>query len=193
MAYFYQIGFDIHTDDMNELAIGGSLERTLGYLRTLLPSEPGYITIRAARSIDVNDHVHLQVESEWETWQELDQHRAVSGQLVRVFHRRGPAFVRPAWKRLAEMAGEDHVRDLVRQYGIENPLPRTLNVHLPTERPAVVEHEAGGAPGAILLPNRRRDWAGRAPWRQLFPQPLDGQFAAESLASVADLARQLRR
>jgi hypothetical protein len=78
MAYFYQITFDVHTEDMNELQIGGSLERTLGYLRTLLPSEPGYITIRAARSIDVENRVHLQVESEWETWQDLKRHRASS-------------------------------------------------------------------------------------------------------------------
>jgi hypothetical protein len=78
MAYFYQITFDVHTEDMSELEIGGSLERTLGYLRTLLPSEAGYMTIRAARSIEVEDHVHLQVESEWETWQDLKQHRASS-------------------------------------------------------------------------------------------------------------------
>jgi hypothetical protein len=78
MAYFYQITFDIHTDDMTALQIGGSLERTLGYLRALLPSETGYITIRAARSLDVENHVHLLVESEWDTWQDLERHRASS-------------------------------------------------------------------------------------------------------------------
>jgi heme-degrading monooxygenase HmoA len=76
MAYFYQITFDISTDDMSELQIGGSLERTLGYLRTLLPTEPGYITIRAARSIDVENHIHMLVESEWDTWQDLERHHA---------------------------------------------------------------------------------------------------------------------
>jgi hypothetical protein len=75
MAYFYQITFDVHTEELSELEIGGSLERTLGYLRALLPVETGYITIRAARSIDVENHVHLQVESEWETWQDLKRHR----------------------------------------------------------------------------------------------------------------------
>jgi hypothetical protein len=78
MAYFYLITFDVHTEDMSELQIGGSLERTLGYLRTLLPSEPGYITIRAARSVDVQERVHLLVESEWDTWQDLRRHRASS-------------------------------------------------------------------------------------------------------------------
>ena len=78
MAYFYQITFDVHTDDMSELQIGGSLERTLGYLRALLPSELGYVTIRAARSVDAQEHVHVLVESEWDTWQDLERHRASS-------------------------------------------------------------------------------------------------------------------
>jgi heme-degrading monooxygenase HmoA len=74
MAYIYQITFDIHSDQMNELQIGSSLERTLGYLRTLLPSEPGYITIRVARSVNSKDDIHLLVESEWDTWQDLERH-----------------------------------------------------------------------------------------------------------------------
>ena len=78
MAYFYQIAFDVHTDDMSELQIGGSLERTLGYLRTLLPSERGYITIRAARSVEAQERVCVVVESEWDTWQDLERHRASS-------------------------------------------------------------------------------------------------------------------
>ena len=78
MAYFYQITFDVHTDDMSELQIGGSLERTLGYLRTLLPSERGYITIRAARSVEAQERVCVLVESEWDTWQDLERHRASS-------------------------------------------------------------------------------------------------------------------
>jgi hypothetical protein len=78
MAYFYQITFDVHTDDMSELQIGGSLERTLGYLRTLLPSEPGYITIRAARSVETQARIHVLVESEWDAWQDLERHRASS-------------------------------------------------------------------------------------------------------------------
>ena len=78
MAYFYQITFDVRIDDMSELQIGGSLERTLGYLRSLLPSERGYITIRAARSVEAPECVHLLVESEWDTWQDLKRHRTSS-------------------------------------------------------------------------------------------------------------------
>ncbi len=42
MAYFYQVSFNISSDDMTELEIGSTLERVIGYLKTLLPSEPGY-------------------------------------------------------------------------------------------------------------------------------------------------------
>jgi hypothetical protein len=76
MAFFYQISFDIHPDQMGELEIGSSLERTLGYLRTLLPSENGFITVRVARSVQLQDEeIHIQVESEWDYWDELQAHR----------------------------------------------------------------------------------------------------------------------
>jgi hypothetical protein len=79
MAYIYQITFDIHPDQMDELQIGHSLERILGYLRSLLPSETGYITVRVARSVGPNsERIHLLVESEWEMWEDLKAHRSSS-------------------------------------------------------------------------------------------------------------------
>jgi hypothetical protein len=78
MAYFYHIGFDIAPAQMNQLQVGASLERTLGYLRTLLPSDPGYITVRAAYSVDGKDSVHVIVESEWDSWEELQHHHESS-------------------------------------------------------------------------------------------------------------------
>ena len=79
MAYIYQITFDIHPDQMNELQIGSSLERILGYLRTLLPTDVGFITVRAARSVHLkHEQVHILVESEWEWWEDLEHHRESS-------------------------------------------------------------------------------------------------------------------
>jgi hypothetical protein len=75
MAYIYQVSFDIHPDQMNELQIGASLERVLGYLRALLPSEPGYISARAMSSLDVPDKTHLIVQSVWDGWSDLEEHR----------------------------------------------------------------------------------------------------------------------
>jgi len=74
MAYIYQISFDIKPEQMDELGIGASLERVLGYLRTLLPSETGYISARAMYSMDDVEHTHLVFESVWEEWRDLTRH-----------------------------------------------------------------------------------------------------------------------
>jgi hypothetical protein len=75
MAYIYQVGFDIKPEQMNQLEIGSSLERVLGYLRALLPSSPGFISVRAMNSLDIKSHTHLMVESLWEMWEDLLAHR----------------------------------------------------------------------------------------------------------------------
>jgi hypothetical protein len=75
MAYIYHITFDIHANQMDELRIGGSLERVLGYLRTLLPEERGFITSRALYSVEENDLTHIIFMSEWQTWEDLQNHK----------------------------------------------------------------------------------------------------------------------
>ncbi|MCB9421450.1 MAG: hypothetical protein H6667_16725 [Ardenticatenaceae bacterium] len=75
MAYIYQVGFDIKLEQMSQLEIGAALERTAGYLRTLLPEAPGFVTVRAMYSLDYQDSIHLVVETAWETWEDLEKHR----------------------------------------------------------------------------------------------------------------------
>jgi len=75
MAYIYQVSFDLKPNQMDELEIGSSLERVLGYLRALLPSEPGYVTSRAIYSLDIADKTELVFQSVWESWDDLDSHR----------------------------------------------------------------------------------------------------------------------
>ena len=74
MAFTYLIQFKINHEDMSQLRIGSSLERTLGYLRTLLPSEEGFITARAMHSLEGEDPVSLILESTWDTWGDLKRH-----------------------------------------------------------------------------------------------------------------------
>jgi quinol monooxygenase YgiN len=74
MAYLYEVSFDIRPEQMEELRIGASLERVLGYLKALLPEQSGYITARAVYSVDGADKTHIIVQSEWETWADLDAH-----------------------------------------------------------------------------------------------------------------------
>jgi hypothetical protein len=75
MAYIYHIDFDIGADQMDQLEIGAALERVLGYLRILLPSEAGYVTARAMYSLDRGDMIQLVFQSVWETWEDLQKHR----------------------------------------------------------------------------------------------------------------------
>ena len=78
MAYIYRIDFEILPEQMSQLEIGSSLERTLGYLRTLLPSQTGFITARAMHALNGDEHTHLAFESEWEMWEDLQAHRESS-------------------------------------------------------------------------------------------------------------------
>lgn len=78
MAYIYQVSFNVGLEQMNQLEIGASLERVLGYLRTLLPSQLGYISARAMYSLDITDKTHLIFQSVWETWSDVSTHRKSS-------------------------------------------------------------------------------------------------------------------
>jgi hypothetical protein len=78
MAYVYRVGFDIEREQMTQLEIGGSLERVLGYLRTLLPSEAGFIQARAMHSLDHEGPIHLIFESTWVSWADLEAHQQSS-------------------------------------------------------------------------------------------------------------------
>jgi quinol monooxygenase YgiN len=75
MAYIHQVSFDIRPDQMNELEIGASLERVLGYLRTRLPGEPGFVMARAMSSLDDPEKTQVIFESTWENWDEFEAHR----------------------------------------------------------------------------------------------------------------------
>jgi heme-degrading monooxygenase HmoA len=78
MAYMYSVRFNIGPDMMDELEIGAALERVLGYLRALLPGEPGFTTVRALHSVDSEKGVAVLVESVWQTWDDLVGHRESS-------------------------------------------------------------------------------------------------------------------
>lgn len=80
MAFIYAIRFDIAPDQVGELKIGNSLERVLGYLRTLLPSQTGYITTRAMYALEPDEEgeIDLLFESVWDRWEDLKAHRESS-------------------------------------------------------------------------------------------------------------------
>jgi heme-degrading monooxygenase HmoA len=75
MAYIFQVGFELPADQSSELEIGASLERVLGYLRATLPSEAGFVTSRAMRSVEMTTGVHVVFHTVWETWDDVQAHR----------------------------------------------------------------------------------------------------------------------
>ncbi len=78
MSYIYRISFEIDRDDFGSLSIGHGLQKSLGYLRSLLPNESGYITSRAMYSISDEDKTHIIFESIWDTWDDLQTHLKTS-------------------------------------------------------------------------------------------------------------------
>jgi hypothetical protein len=75
MAFVYQVAFDLHPEQMSELAIGASLERVVGYMRSVLPSHAGYVSSRAMNSVESVGSIRVVLESVWETWDDLVAHR----------------------------------------------------------------------------------------------------------------------
>ena len=46
----------------------------MGYLKALLPSEPGFIAARAMYSLDIEDRTHLIFETVWDSWGDIEAH-----------------------------------------------------------------------------------------------------------------------
>ena len=76
MPYIYETSFTIHPDQMDQLEIGHSLGRVLGFLKVRLPDEHGFMTSRALYSVDDPETTRLVLTSEWGSWEALERHRA---------------------------------------------------------------------------------------------------------------------
>ena len=125
--------------------------------------------------------------------QEVDQHSFLLGDLAAVLDRCARALVRPAGQGLAEVAGENGVRHLVRQHRVEDALAAALDLHLPAEHLAAVENERGRPARA----ESRRDLGGQAarltPLGHRATDPLDREVVAPLFGRLADLTGELRR
>jgi hypothetical protein len=74
MAFMHQVAFDVNTETLSSLEIGSPVERTLGYLKALLPGEMGFISARAMRSIDDPSTTHIVFETQWDQWKDFEKH-----------------------------------------------------------------------------------------------------------------------
>jgi heme-degrading monooxygenase HmoA len=75
MAYTYQVKFKIKEEQREQLRIGANLEKIIGYLRTLLPGEPGFISVRGMHSMNIPGPTRVVVQSTWDLWEDLLLHQ----------------------------------------------------------------------------------------------------------------------
>ncbi len=74
--YTLELSFRIPYSQVEQVTgIGNSIERGLGYMRTLLPSEPGFVTARGLYSIDQANATLIIFQSVWERWEDVVNHR----------------------------------------------------------------------------------------------------------------------
>ena len=78
MAYFYEVSFNLEPEQLADLKIGKSLEKVIGYLRVLLPNQPGFVSANGMQEVNPQGKPNLVFFSEWETWEDLETHRQSS-------------------------------------------------------------------------------------------------------------------
>ncbi len=76
MPFVHEVAFDIPVDRAIDLKIGKGLQRVIGFLRSLLPNEPGFVSARAMHSVGQSNVVHVVIQSVWEYWDDLIAHNA---------------------------------------------------------------------------------------------------------------------
>jgi len=74
MAYIYEVSFFLDRDQQEQLSIGRSFEKVIGYMRVLLPDQPGYISARAYYEVNPSAKSRVIFFSEWENWDDCSTH-----------------------------------------------------------------------------------------------------------------------
>ena len=75
MPYVYEVSFEVTPDQMNQLEIGQSLERLVGYMKVRLPVQPGFVFADAWYSVDDPAKTRVVTRSEWSDWRDVKEHR----------------------------------------------------------------------------------------------------------------------
>ena len=74
MAYFYEVSFDLDHHQLEQIRIGRSLEKVIGFMRVLLPEQAGFISANALYEVKSSTRPRLVFISEWENWEDLENH-----------------------------------------------------------------------------------------------------------------------
>jgi hypothetical protein len=76
MAYAHVVTFDIKPEFEQALRLGTPLERALQYMRAILPNSQGYLSSYGLRTVGNRGNINVLFISLWETWEDLERHRA---------------------------------------------------------------------------------------------------------------------
>jgi hypothetical protein len=71
----YEVSFNIEPKILSKDEISVSLEKVLGYMKVLFPSQDGYMDARAFFSLNEKENTYVTCISEWEFWEDLEHHR----------------------------------------------------------------------------------------------------------------------
>jgi hypothetical protein len=75
MAYIYEVSFYLDHQQLEGLMIGRALEKVIGYMRVLLPNQPGFVSTQALLEVNAKEKSRLVFTSEWENWEDCESHR----------------------------------------------------------------------------------------------------------------------
>ena len=86
MPYIYQVSFDVPMAERERIGRGNSeLDRAMGYLNSLLPDFPGFLTSWGMYSLHLPQVVRVFYHSMWATWPDLEAHRRSAIEESKVF------------------------------------------------------------------------------------------------------------
>jgi hypothetical protein len=75
MVYVYQVSLDIEATALNQLEVEQSLAQLVRYLHARLEDQLGFVNVRAMFSLDRPQDIWLVLQSVWETWDDVLDHR----------------------------------------------------------------------------------------------------------------------
>ncbi len=74
MSYLYQVSFNIDPKILSGDKLNVPLEKVLGYMKTLFPSQKGWMDARAFFTLNEKNNTYVVCSSEWEGWEDLANH-----------------------------------------------------------------------------------------------------------------------
>jgi hypothetical protein len=90
MSYLYEVSFNVDPKALSKEKLNIPLEKVLGYMKPLFPSQKGWMDARAFFSLNEKNNTYVVCISEWEYWEDLENHRKSNLSEDKVLEEFGP-------------------------------------------------------------------------------------------------------